>query len=61
MSSSITRFLTVSEAAALLGLSYAACWRLVQKGEIPAKRFGTNIRIPAPELRKYIRNANVSA
>lgn len=36
----------VAEVAALLGLSRSEVYRLIERGEIPAVRFGRSVRVP---------------
>lgn len=56
---SAVRYLTASEAAALLSVSEATVRRKVASGDIPAKRFSERcLRIPASELQKYIRESD---
>lgn len=54
-------YISLQDAAALLGVSPMTVWRMVQqRGEIPGKRFGERcLRISVYELRKYIENARV--
>ena len=46
--------MTVEEAAALLGLSRSATYRAVQRGEIPALRFGRRILVPTQALKRML-------
>jgi len=43
-------FLTVDEAAEILGLHVRTVYKLVADGEIPSVRFGGSIRIPRDKL-----------
>lgn len=53
------RWFTITESAALTGVSDATIRRRVAEGAIPAKRFGPkSIRIAASDLREYIRNSD---
>jgi excisionase family DNA binding protein len=46
-----TELLTVTEAAAILRVSKATCYRLIQGGHIPAHRLGdSTIRIDRAEM-----------
>jgi excisionase family DNA binding protein len=45
-----TNLLTVAEAAAILKLSRATAYRLIESGELPAHRIGGSIRIHEAEL-----------
>jgi excisionase family DNA binding protein len=40
------RFLTVAEVAELMRVSNMTVYRLIEKGELPAVRFGRSYRIP---------------
>jgi excisionase family DNA binding protein len=46
--------LDVEQAAALLGVSRAACYRAVQRGDIPALRFGRSWRVVTAGLLKLL-------
>jgi excisionase family DNA binding protein len=50
-------FLTVAEAAALLRVSRATAYRLVEAGEIPAARVGGQLRVDRLELLARLRPA----
>jgi len=43
--------LTVAETAAVLRVSRATAYRLIDSGEIPAHRIGGSLRVDAAELR----------
>lgn len=45
--------LTVKEAAAFLGISLSATYRLLHRGEIPYYRHGKSIRISLLDLCRY--------
>jgi excisionase family DNA binding protein len=45
--------LRVSEAAELLGLARSKVYEMAASGQIPVKRIGKCIRIPAAELQKW--------
>ncbi len=49
-----TKFLTVPEVAAELGISERSVWRLIEEGELPAHRFGASTRIRREDLDSYI-------
>jgi excisionase family DNA binding protein len=46
--------LTVSEAAELLGISRATAYRLVESGDLPAKRFRGAVRVSLPFLEAFL-------
>jgi excisionase family DNA binding protein len=46
--------MTVSEAAAMLGISRALAYDLVARGEIPAIRLGHRIVVPTKRLRDLV-------
>ncbi len=48
-------FLTVSEAAALCRLGRSTVYMLIRKGEFPAVRFGSAVRVPAETLAEWLR------
>lgn len=45
---------SVSEAAALLGISRNSAYEAVRRGEIPALRFGRSIRVPMAALDRLL-------
>ena len=49
--------LTYREAAALLGVTDRTVWTLVDRGELPAVRFGHSVRIDPADLRAFIEQA----
>jgi len=55
----VVLYLSPSDAAALLGVSYSTVHRLISEGEIPAKRFRRTLKIPADGLQKYIDRSDV--
>ena len=52
--SSVEPLLTYRDAARLLGITERSVWALVQRGEIPAVRFGRTVRIDPADLRAFI-------
>lgn len=48
------RTYTVTEAAALLGISRAKAYDCVRSGELPALRFGRRIVVPAAALERLL-------
>lgn len=46
--------LSVDEAAALLGISRAHAYRLIEQGEIFCIRLGARIRIPRAEIERLV-------
>jgi excisionase family DNA binding protein len=55
-----TRFLTVREAAAVLGQSKQTLYRRIERGELGALRLGATgpLRVPVSELVRYVRPAS---
>ena len=52
-------YVSIPQAAALLGISRSTMWRIVNRREVPAKRYGANvILVSTYELRKYKENAD---
>ena len=49
-----TLTLTVSETAALLGISRAHAYELVARGELPAIRLGRRVLVPRQSLDKLL-------
>lgn len=49
--------LSVVEAGAMLGLSKSATYRAINRGEIPALRFGRRIVVPIASLQRLINQA----
>lgn len=45
---------TVPEAAAVLGVSRAAAYAAVQRGDIPSIRIGHRVVVPTVELRRLL-------
>lgn len=46
-------FVTVPDAARLLGISDTACWRLVADKKIVSAKIGRSRRVPLQSLRDY--------
>jgi len=53
--------MTVSEAAAVLGISRALAYELVARGEIPAIRLGHRIVVPTKRLYDLVLGDDVAA
>ena len=49
-----SRFVTVSEVAAVLRVSNMTVYRLVQAGELPAVRVGRSYRIREEDVDRYL-------
>ena len=49
--------MTYRQAAEVLGVTDRTVWTLVQRGELPAVRFGRSVRIDPGDLREFIRKA----
>ena len=56
-SASIEELLTYEEAGKMLGVSGRTMWTLVDRGELPAVRFGRSVRIDPADLRAFIEQA----
>lgn len=50
----IERLLTYREAAKVLGVTERTLWMLVDRGLLPAVRFGRSVRIDPADLRAFI-------
>jgi excisionase family DNA binding protein len=49
------KYLSISDAAELLGVSYSTLRRRLDTGEIASKRFGErSFRIPVREIRQFV-------
>ncbi len=51
---SIERLLSYEQAAKLLGVTGRTVWTLVDRGDLPAVRFGHSVRIDPADLRAFI-------
>jgi excisionase family DNA binding protein len=51
----------VSVAAALLGMSKATIYRAIDRGDIPAIRFGRAVQIPAHVVDRLLADGNTQA
>lgn len=49
--------LTYREAAGVLGVTDRTVWTLVDRGDLPAVRFGRSVRIDPADLRAFINSA----
>jgi excisionase family DNA binding protein len=56
-----TRFLTVSEVAAVMRLSKMTVYRLVRAHELPAVRFGRSYRVPEHAIEDYVHHHSTMA
>lgn len=50
----VERLLTYQEAGELLGVTERTIWTLVDRGDLPAVRFGRSVRIDPVDLRTFI-------
>jgi excisionase family DNA binding protein len=50
----VLRLMTYSQAAKVLGVSERTVWALVDGGDLPAVRFGRNVRIHPEDLAAFI-------
>lgn len=48
------RLLTYREAGEILGVTERTIWTFVNRGELPAVRFGRSVRIDPVDLREFI-------
>ena len=53
----IEGLLTYDQAGKVLGVSGRTVWTLVDRGELPAARFGHSVRIDPADLRAFIEQA----
>ena len=51
---SIERLLSYEQAGKLLGVTGRSVWTLVDRGDLPAVRFGRSVRIDPVDLRAFI-------
>ncbi len=51
---SIERLLSYEQAGNLLGVTGRSVWTLVDRGDLPAVRFGHSVRIDPADLRAFI-------
>lgn len=51
-------FLKVAEVARLMGVSGMTVYRLIESGDLPAKRFGGTYRVATADLSAYIDGAD---
>ena len=49
------KHLTVTEIAAELSISKMTIYRLIERGDLGAKRIGRSLRVPESELNRYLR------
>jgi len=50
------RFYTPGELAEMMAVHKATIYRMVERGELPAIRFGRSIRFDADEIEAFLRN-----
>jgi excisionase family DNA binding protein len=48
------KFLKVAEAAEMLGITQKAARHRIARGELPYRRWGTRVLIPAQELESFL-------
>ena len=51
---SMEKLLTYRDAAKLLGVTERTIWTLVNRGDLPAVRFGRSVRIDPADLRGFV-------
>ncbi len=54
---SIERLLSYEQAGKLLGVTGRTVWTLVDRGDLPAVRFGHSVRIDPGDLRAFIQRS----
>ena len=57
----VERLLTYKQAGGLLGVTERTIWTFVDRGELPAVRFGRSVRIDPADLRAYIDRCKTAA
>ncbi len=55
----IEGLLTYDQAGKMLGVSGRTVWTLVDRGDLPAVRFGRSVRIDPVDLRRFIERAKI--
>jgi len=50
----VEKLMTYREAARVLNVTHRTLWSLVDRGELPAVRFGRSVRIDPADLRAFI-------
>ena len=50
----MTKYLTVPEAAARLGITERAAWQRIYRGQLPHRRWGRRVIIPQDELEEFL-------
>lgn len=50
----VERLLTYNQVGKLLGISSRTVWTFVDRGDLPAVRFGNSVRIDPTDLRTFI-------
>lgn len=58
MAQATKRFYTPSELAKMMAVHKATIYRMVDRGELPAIRFGKSIRFDADEIETFLKNAS---
>jgi excisionase family DNA binding protein len=48
-------FLRPAEAAAMISVSRSKIYEMIEKGELPATRFGSSLRIPTEVIERRVR------
>lgn len=48
------RYLTIPEAAELLGITERAAWQRIYRGQLPHRRWGRRVLVPLDELERFL-------
>jgi excisionase family DNA binding protein len=51
-----SKYLSVPEAAEVIGISTKAAWQRLYRGELPYRRWGRRVMIPVDELESFLRS-----
>ena len=57
----LDRLYKIPEVAQLLGLSRSFVYQLIRKGEMPAVRFRSSVRVRPEDLEKYVKASVINS